>query len=207
MLNAEHILSFWFADVATASSRAQERYDFWFKATPEIDTQIRERFSDLYRQAQAGELQSWEEAPRSCLALIIVLDQFPRNLYRATPSAFTTDSQAQTIAQRGLTQSYLSELHCIEQAFFLMPLQHAEHVSLQEESVRQSREMLRQAPAEWHVLLDSFHGSAEKHLSIIQRFGRFPHRNAILGRKSTPEEQAFLDSGSGSFGQAPASVR
>ena len=129
MLSAEQILSFWFADATTAPSRARERYDFWFKATPQIDAEIRERFTDIYAQAKAGELQSWQETPRSCLALIIVLDQFPRNLYRATPAAFATDPQAQAIVQRGLAQFYPSQLQCMEQAFFLMPLQHAEQSS------------------------------------------------------------------------------
>ena len=205
MITAEHILSFWFANATHDPNQAQERYDFWFRATPEIDAEIRQRFADLYSQARAGELQAWEASPHSCLALIIVLDQFPRNLYRATPAAFATDSQAQTLVKHGLTQSYQSALSWIEQAFFLMPLQHAEQPSLQQESVRRSQQLLNQAPAEWRKILDSFHRSAEKHLSIIQQFGRFPHRNSILGRASTPEEQAFLDAGSGSFGQAPIS--
>lgn len=203
MITAEHILSFWFANATIDPSRARERYDFWFKASPEIDATIRERFTDLYTRARAGNLQSWQASPRSCLALIIVLDQFPRNLYRATPAAFATDPQAQTIVQHGLAQSYQSALDWIEQAFFLMPLQHAEQLSLQEESVRRCQELLSQAPAEWQAIVDSFQRSAEKHLSIIQQFGRFPHRNSILGRASTPEERAFLDAGSGSFGQAP----
>ncbi len=203
-MTPEQILTFWFADAVHDVQAVQKRYKFWFEATPETDQQIRDQFSDVYVQARSGALEAWQAAPRSCLALIIILDQFSRNLFRGTPAAFATDSQAQQNCQQGLRQDHLSELSLIEQLFFLMPLQHAEDIALQEESVRLSDAVLAQAPADWHEFLNSFLGSARKHLSIIQRFGRFPHRNAVLGRESTPEEQAFLDSGSGSFGQAPA---
>lgn len=203
-MTPENILTFWFADAAHDVHVVEQRYTFWFEATPKTDQYIRNQFSDLYSQARTGALKTWQTAPRSCLALIIVLDQFPRNLFRGTPAAFATDPQAQQICQQGLAQGYLSELTLAEQLFFLMPLQHAEDIALQEESVRLSEALLTQTPSDWHGFLNSFLGSTRKHLSIIQRFGRFPHRNVILGRESTPDEQAFLDSGSGSFGQALA---
>ena len=202
-MDPEQILQFWFADSTADADKAKERYAFWFKATPEIDAAIRTQFADLVSQAQAGGLESWQAAPRSWLALIILLDQFPRNLYRGTAAAFASDPSAQHVAQRGFGLSFLSTLSVIEQAFCLMPLQHAEHLSLQEEALRRGEELLAQALPEWQEQLEEFQGSARKHFVIIQRFGRFPHRNVILGRESTPEEQKFLDSGSGSFGQAP----
>ncbi len=203
-MTPEQILTFWFADAVHDVQAVQKRYKFWFEATPETDQQIHDQFLDVYYQARSGALETWQAAPHSCLALLITLDQFPRNLFRGTPEAFATDSQAQQMCQHGLRQNYLSELNCAEQLFFLMPLQHAEDVARQEESLRLSEATLAQAPPDWHEFLSSFLGSTRKHLEIIQRFGRFPHRNVVLGRESTPEEQAFLDSGGGSFGQAPA---
>ncbi len=203
-MNPDHLLTFWFADAVTDAQAAEKRYAFWFEAGPHIDAQLRDRFSGVYAQARSGGLQAWQTAARSCLALVIALDQLPRNLFRGTPAAFGTDLQAQQICQYGLEKMYLTQLTPVEQAFFLMPLQHAEDITLQEASVRHCKTLLAQAPSEWHAFLSSWLDFAHKHLTIMQRFGRFPHRNAILGRRSTPDEQAFLDSGSGSFGQAPA---
>ncbi len=202
-MDPEHLLQFWFADAASDARKAEERYLFWFQAAPETDAIIRTRFAGLVRQAQSGRLASWESQPRGWLALIIALDQLPRNLYRGTAAAFAADPLAQGVATRGLARCLDSSLHALEQLFCLMPFQHAEDLALQEESVRRGEAILATAPTEWTALVENLQGSARKHLSIIQRFGRFPHRNVLLGRTSTPEEQAFLDSGSGSFGQAP----
>ncbi len=202
-MNPEKVIEFWFADSTTDPLKARERFAFWFQPSPQTDAAIRERFSDLVCQAQAEALGSWETEPRCCLALIITLDQFPRNLHRGKPQAFAADPLALEVVRRGLSQSYLSALSPIEQAFFLMPLQHAEHLSVQEESVRWFESLVSQVPAEWREALGAYLGSARKHYSIIERFGRFPHRNPILGRESTAAEQEFLASGSGSFGQLP----
>ena len=199
-MDPEQIREFWFADASTDARKAKERYDFWFKATPEIDETIRTRFGDLIPHAQADALAAWERNPRSWLALIVILDQFPRNLYRGTSAAFATDPLAQRVAIRGFDRSFQSALSVLEQLFCSMPFQHAEDEELQEESVRRGDALLASAPTEWAEFIKDFQGSARKHLGIIQRFGRFPHRNVLLGRESTPEEQAFLDSGSGSFG-------
>lgn len=204
-MTSEQILRFWFADTANNVQAVQKRYNFWFEAKPETDRLIYDQFSDVYAQARTGALKTWQTAPRSCLALIIALDQFPRNLFRGTPGAFITDLHAQQICQQGLRQHQLSELNCAEQLFFLMPLQHSENLALQEESLRLSEAAVAQAPPDWHEFLKSFLRSTRKHLELIQRFGRFPHRNIVLGRESTLEEQVFLNSGSGTFGQAPAS--
>lgn len=202
-MDPEQLLQFWFADAASNARKAEERYLFWFQATPETDAAIYTRFSDLVRQAQSGGLASWESHSRGWLALIIALDQLPRNLHRGTATAFAADPLAQHVARRGFERSFYSSLSVPEQLFCLMPFQHAEDLALQEEAVRRGDALLATASSEWTALIEDFQGSARKHLSIIQRFVRFPHRNVLLGRTSTPEEQAFLDSGSGSFGQAP----
>ena len=202
-MGPEPLLQFWFADAASAAHKATERYAFWFQAIPETDAAIRTRFSDLVMHAQACGLASWESQPRGWLALIIALDQLPRNLYRGTAAAFATDPLAQQVARRGFERSFHSSLSIVEHLFCMMPFQHAEDGALQEEAVRRGEVLRATAPPEWTAFIEEFQGSARKHLAIIQRFGRFPHRNVLLGRTSTPEEQAFLDSGSGSFGQAP----
>lgn len=202
-MDPEHLLQFWFADAASDARKAEARYPFWFQATPETDAVIHTRFSGLVRQARSGGLASWEFHPRGWLALIIALDQLPRNLYRGSAAAFAADPLAQHITRRGFERSFYASLSVLEQLFCLMPFQHAEDLALQEEAVRRGEAVLATAPTEWAALIEDFQGSARKHLSIIRRFGRFPHRNVLLGRGSTPEEQAFLDSGSGSFGQAP----
>ena len=203
-MSPDQLLTLWFADTVADAQAADKRYAFWFEANPDTDALIRERCAGLYAQARDGGLDAWQTTARSCLALIIALDQLPRNLFRGTPAAFGTDPQAQRLCQYGLDNTYLAQLAPAEQAFFLMPLQHAEDLALQHESVRHCETLLAQAPPDWRAFLESWLGFAQKHLSIIQRFGRFPHRNVVLGRRSTPDEQAFLDSGSGSFGQAPA---
>ncbi len=203
-MSPDQLLTLWFADTVVDAQAADKRYAFWFEASPDIDALIRDRCAGLYVQARDGGLDAWQTTARSCLALIIALDQLPRNLFRGTPAAFGTDLQAQRICQHGLDNTYLAQLAPAEQAFFLMPLQHAEDLALQHESVRRCEALLAQAPPDWQAFFTSWLGFAQKHLSIIQRFGRFPHRNVILGRRSTPDERAFLDSGSGSFGQAPA---
>ncbi len=203
-MSPDQLLTLWFADTVVDAQAADKRYAFWFEASPDIDALIRDQCAGLYAQARDGGLDAWQTTARSCLALIIALDQLPRNLFRGTPAAFGTDLQAQRLCQHGLDNTYLAQLAPAEQAFFLMPLQHAEDLALQHESVRRCEALLAQAPPDWQAFFTSWLGFAQKHLSIIQRFGRFPHRNVILGRRSTPDEQAFLDSGSGSFGQAPA---
>ncbi len=202
-MGPEPLLQFWFADAASDAGKAKERYPFWFQATPETDAVIRTCFSDLVVQAQSGGLASWEAQPHGWLALILALDQLPRNLYRGTAAAFATDPLAQQVARHGFERSFQSSLSVVEQLFCVMPFQHAEDVALQEEAVRRGEALRATAPPEWTAFVQEFQGSARKHLSIIRRFGRFPHRNVLLGRTSTPEEQAFLDAGSGSFGQAP----
>ena len=102
-MTPEQILKFWFADAAENVQAGQKRYKFWFEATPETDQQIHDQFSDVYSQARTGALETWQTAPRSCLALIIALDQFPRNLFRGTPEAFATDRQAQQMCQDGFS--------------------------------------------------------------------------------------------------------
>jgi uncharacterized protein (DUF924 family) len=197
----EAILAFWFGEAASDPAQASARETRWFGASAEVDAQIRERFASAVEAAAQGELDGWLDAPRSALALVLLLDQFPRNLWRGTARAFAHDAKARPVAQEALARGHLRRLAPVEQAFLLLPLQHSEDLEHQQESVRQSREIAEAAPAAWRPLLTHYLRFAEQHLELIERFGRFPHRNRALGRDPSPEEEAYLRSGGASFGQ------
>ncbi|ALN72401.1 MULTISPECIES: DUF924 family protein [unclassified Aureimonas] len=156
----------------------------WFARDDELDATIAQRFGDVYERAAAGELDAWAEEPNGALALVLLLDQFPRNMFRGTPRAFATDEKALRLAKAALARG--DHYHVGEDInqFFALPLMHSEALADQEECVRWMGEI-----GEENV------SYAEEHRDIVSRFGRFPHRNAILGRDTTPGEQAFLDGG------------
>ena len=167
--------------------------DFWFGAGPQkwfskddaFDAAIRQRFLPAYEAAAAGRLSDWEATPEAALALLIVLDQFPRNMFRGSPRAFAADPLALAIAKRAVAQNFDRQLDLPKRNFFYLPFQHSENLADQQRCVELSRQNSDAEGVKW----------AELHADIIRRFGRFPHRNAVLGRVSTPEEQAFLDAG------------
>ncbi len=202
LLNPEDILVFWFADAAWDPIKAEERHTFWFEANPTTDAAIANQYAQAVYEAGAGHLVEWTSVPRSCLALIILLDQFPRNLYRGTASAFQHDFEALNLSARGLDARFLPKLSVVEKAFFLMPFEHSEDVTVQRRGVRLFEELTEQAPPEWKTCAQRFLDFARSHLAIIQRFGRFPHRYVLLGRESTQAELEYLKSGGESFGQA-----
>ena len=200
-VTAEEIHRYWFEDTLAAPSQASARMSFWFRPARETDRHITLVFGPVLREAARGALDAWQLQARSCLALVIVLDQFPRNIHRGTPAAFEHDAVALRITRRGIAAGHLPELAALEQAFFLMPYQHCEDLSLQREGIALYDRMLNDAPPEWREVLEGFVAYARKHAELIERFGRFPHRNAILGRVSTAAERAFLESNSESFWQ------
>jgi uncharacterized protein (DUF924 family) len=199
---AEEVLAFWFADALDDPAKAMQRMAFWFESNPQTDRRVAERFAPLIEAASTGRLAGWEALPHSRLALVIVLDQFPRNVHRAKAAAFQHDEQALAVARRGVTAGDLSALKTIEQAFLLMPFQHCEDLACQREGVALFERMTREAPQEWRRVAEENLKYARLHLEIIERFGRFPHRNAILGRPSTPAETEYLRSNTQSFGQS-----
>ena len=197
----EDVLAFWFADANASPARAGERMSFWFGVSEDVDREIRERFGALLARAAGGELASWEDAPRSALALVIVLDQFSRNVYRGDARAFAQDALGLAAARRALARGFDRALAPIEHAFLLLPLEHAEDLGMQAECVARSRALAASGPPEWAETLRGFVPFAEQHRALIARFGRFPHRNRALGRRSTLEEEAFLTEGAESYGQ------
>jgi uncharacterized protein (DUF924 family) len=188
---AQNVLDFWFG--APGSPEAGRRRPEWFRKSEAFDASIRERFLATYELAAAGRSAQWSDAARSLLALIIVLDQFPRNMFRGTPLAFATDENALAAAERMVARGWDSVLAPIERAFAYLPFEHAENLAAQQRSM-QLFGALAQEPA-YADLLEW----ARRHYVIIERFGRFPHRNAILGRVSTPEEIEFLAQPGSSF--------
>jgi uncharacterized protein (DUF924 family) len=201
MLDPDDILQFWFGDASETPAQAESRLSLWFEGSPEVDERIRERFGAAVAAAARGEHDPWGHAPRPALALVVLLDQFPRNIWRGTSRAFAQDPQALGVARQAVAAGFLYELAPIERPFLTLPYQHAESLAAQRESVRLCREIAATAPPEWRAILETFPHYAERHLEIIARFGRFPHRNALLGRASTPEEKAYLDGGGETFGQ------
>jgi uncharacterized protein (DUF924 family) len=182
----------WIAGKAPLAT-SQEVLDFWFGLDPKqwyekndaFDAAIRDRFLATYEAAVAGQLVGWEETRDGALALIIVLDQFPRNMFRASQRAFAADAQALAIAKRAVEQGFDKTLPAPRRTFMYLPYTHSENLADQERCVALNRAAGDQNSLKW----------AELHADIIRRFGRFPHRNAVLGRVTSPEEQAFLDAG------------
>jgi uncharacterized protein (DUF924 family) len=158
--------------------------DRWFTKDDAFDASVRDKFLATYEAAAAGELGAWEATPEGALALVIVLDQFPRNLFRGDARCFATDPLARAAASRALKRGYDQDVAAAERGFLFLPFMHSEDIGDQERCVALYREAG-----------DENLSHAEQHRDIIRRFGRFPHRNALLGRTTTPEEQAFLDDG------------
>jgi uncharacterized protein (DUF924 family) len=172
---AEDVLAFWLA----------AGHQRWFEHDEAFDTAIRERFAATYEDAAAGAFGGWESAPRSALALVIVLDQFPRNMFRGSARSFATDALARAAAERAIAAGFDQKIAMPQRVFFYLPFEHSEARADQERAVA-----LIGAAGDADLLK-----WAELHADIIRRFGRFPHRNVLLGRPSTPEELAFLDAG------------
>ncbi len=178
------MLDFWFGAIgSTEYARPREA---WFKKSDAFDDTIRARFLDLHRQAADGQLQAWQAAPDSLLALIVVLDQFPRNLFRGSSRAFATDAQALAAAQLAVSRGYERMLAPVQRWFVYLPFEHAEDPALQRRCL-ELFEGLRDDPDSAGTI-----DYARRHFEIVARFGRFPHRNDALGRSSTPEELEFL---------------
>lgn len=198
--HAREVREFWFGRLPLGAARLEERMQFWFGADEpeavrrERDQAIAARFEPLVAEAAQGKLASWADSPRRRLSLILLLDQLPRNIYRGTPRAFAADQRALGLTLSGIQSGADAALAVVERIFFYMPLQHAESLEAQEESVTAYRRLLEETPKELCPPLAEVLRHAEAHRSVIQRFGRFPQRNRILGRPTTPEEQAYLSS-------------
>ena len=191
----EEVLAFWFTTPADAHAGDAPRVDAsvaerreWFHKDPGFDTLIRDRFGPVIARAVAGGLGEWCTVPRGSLARVIVLDQFTRNAFRGTADAFSGDERARATAADAIARGFDRTLAPVERWFLYMPFQHSESLDDQQRSLTLFRQLAAETglsgPVEW----------AERHAEVIRLFGRFPHRNALLGRESTPEELEFLRS-------------
>ena len=202
MDEARTVREFWFGELPLTAEQLGRRMEFWFgKANAERDAQIRARFGTLLERAAGGALAAWADGPHRRLSLIILLDQFPRHVFRGTARAFACDGQALALTLSGMQSAADAALDPVERIFFYMPLQHAESREAQDESLAAFRRLLGEAPPELQAIFADSLAWAGKHRAIIERFGRFPHRNALLGRASTPAEEEWLRQGGESFGQ------
>lgn len=189
------VLDFWFDDGLERGWPSRQLNGLWFQASAAVDAGIREQFGALVELACENELVDWEARPLSRLALILLLDQFTRNIYRGTGEAFCGDHRAITLTLEGLARGMDRKLPWVGRVFFLMPLMHAEDEDLQQRSVEAFTALQAEAPAQLADAIATNLAFAREHQDIIRRFGRFPHRNAALGRDSTAAELAFLEHG------------
>lgn len=183
----EAVLRFWFGDSAEG-----EVSDRWFNGGVTFDEEIREQFGDAVETALGGGFDDWPDTPRGWLALLILLDQFPRNIYRNTARAFAGDERARTLALAGIVRGDDRALSPLQRVFCYLPLEHAEDMTLQDRSVALFTALRDEVDASETEQFDGYLDYARRHREVIARFGRFPHRNAALGRDSTEAERAYL---------------
>ena len=187
------VLDFWFEDGLEKGWPSQNMGQIWFGGSQGLDDTIRERFEVLVEAALWNELVDWEAKPLTRLGLIILLDQFTRNIYRGEAKAFSGDHGARTLVMEGVARGMDEKLPWVGRVFFYMPLMHAEDMTLQNESVSCFQRLVEQAPED---IADKVKGNLQfaiEHREVIERFGRFPHRNKALGRESTEEEKEYLE--------------
>jgi uncharacterized protein (DUF924 family) len=195
----ERVLEYWLGGCGADGALDPDRRKIWFGGGDRHDAEIRERFGALHDAAARGRLVGLGATPRGRLALIIVLDQFSRHIHRGTPAAFAQDPAAQALALEGLSLGADRELIPAARTFFYLPLEHAEDAVLQQLSVEHFERLAAAVAPAWREDYASFLDYARRHRDVIERFGRFPHRNAVLGRASSPQEAAFLREPGSSF--------
>ena len=193
MSDQDRVLSFWLEPKPTTEEALGARQKIWFMGGKEIDRQIDEQFRGLVEAAARGELDGWAATARGRLALVILLDQFPRNIYRGTPQSFAADSKAVALSASGYDEKLFDGLDALDHMFLTLPFSHAEDLELQKRAVRNAVHYALGAPVEWRSMTRAGVDFARKHLDVIARFGRFPHRNAVLGRESSAEEREYLE--------------
>ena len=198
---AREIRDYWFGETARRPERIPERMGFWFGEDPERDAAMARRWGDTVERARAGGLDLMARTTIGRLALILLLDQLPRNLHRGTPAAFASDGRARYWVRDGMSRQVDLGLAPIERCFFYMPLQHSESLDDQELAVARFRQLVEEVSTQLKPVFRNFLDHAKAHRETVARFGRFPHRNAILGRPSTREEETYLAGDAPRYGQ------
>jgi uncharacterized protein (DUF924 family) len=199
-MNPETMLEFWIGKAALNSAAAKSLSKRWYTSSLADDKAMSLQFGATLRLAEQGGLSDWQSTPRGRLALVILLDQMSRNIYRGTALAFANDAQALNLATQMVAAEEHLRLTIIEQVFLFHPFEHAESLKAQQYSIQLFTGLLDRAPIDWHQQLQRFLDFAILHHHIIATYGRFPHRNEVLGRQSTATESAYLVKGP-NFGQ------
>ncbi len=199
MEDQHSVLNFWFGTDPDDARLAKERAPLWWSKKPSVDDEIRLRFKPLVAAAGNGELDNWKATPHGMLALILLTDQFPRSIYRGQPQAFAFDAIALELSLKGLAAGEDRKLRPIERVFYYLPLEHSEEIEHQHRAVDLFKELVLEVPYSQRLTFAGFLNFALRHCAVIERFGRFPHRNAIQGRESTPMEVEFLKQPGSSF--------
>ena len=191
---ADEVLAFWIGEAATATEATEIKrwVERWFTRDASLDAEIAERFGDLVVAARHGDLDEWAASPRGGLALLVLLDQFPRNLYRGSKEAYVADPKALALAKAVVENGGDRALSPVERLFVYLPFEHSEDIADQERAVGLLDALRAAAPPGLAGAFSGFHDYAIKHRDVITRFGRFPHRNAVLGRDTTPAEADYL---------------
>jgi len=200
-IRMDAILSFWFKEHELSAPQIDGRMDIWFGEDPVFDHEIEKEFAQDVEKASAGELNHWAHEPMRRLALILLLDQFRRNIYRGTAKAFEKDKAALKFCVEGAMEKTDRGLAPIHRVFFYMPLQHAESRKVQAKSRKIYERLAGSVSATYKETFETISQFADLHADIIDRFGRFPHRNKLLNRENNPEEDEYLADDSPGFGQ------
>lgn len=193
------ILDFWFGRPRDYLRADEPRINFWFGGAPNVNRTIKDRFAADHRQAAEGRLDHWLLSEDGVLALVILLDQFSRNLYRNSGRAFECDPKALQLSLTAINEQRDNDMQPLQRLFLYLPLEHAEDLQIQRLSVEKFADLAEHTPPHMRDVYIGFLEYAERHKTIIERFGRFPHRNALLGRLSSTEETVFLAQPGSSF--------
>lgn len=196
---AQSVLDYWFGDLNQSPAYLKARVPFWFVGGERVDAEIRRKFGALLKLAVQGKLDGWKKTPRGALALIVLLDQFSLNLHREKPESYDQSELAIPIANHVLRNGWDWTYTPVEKVFAYLPLEHSEKLSDQKKSVALFRALARSAPKAYRTTAESFLDYAVRHYVVVKRYGRFPDRNEVFGRKSTPAELRFLASDQAPF--------
>lgn len=203
-MTANQIIDFWFGENPEAIVMGRDQ--LWFGFDPVFDSEIKTLFGDTVIAASNGELDNWMDSAQSSLALIILLDQLTRNIHRGSGQAFANDALARSVCRQGLVQGFDMALTHSQRIFYYLPLEHSESIEDQQQSVslfdRLTDDVVAQYGEQYRAMFDGTRRFAHDHYDIIKQFGRFPHRNLLLGRESTKAELDYLKSGGKTFGQS-----
>ena len=201
-IRIDAIIEFWFREQELTAPQIDQRMNVWFGSDEVFDHECKKEFSDDVDRATEGKLDHWAHEPRGRLALILLLDQFRRNIYRGTAEAFAEDKAALKLCVEGAMAKKDKGLTPVQRAFFYMPLQHTESAKVQSKSVELFTKLAEAVSPTFRETFETMTQFAELHRDIIDQFGRFPHRNRLLNRENTPEENEYLSTDGPDFGQS-----